>query len=50
MRFVVTGEWGRNGLLRLVLLLFLVYVAFFWLTNWLLYFQKMDLDPSSVVP
>jgi hypothetical protein len=46
---VVTGEWSRNDLLRLVLLLFLVYVLLFWVTNWLLYFQKMTLDPESVV-
>ena len=49
MRFTVTGEWSRNDLLRLVLLLFLVYVLLFWVTNWLLYFQKMTLDPASVV-
>ena len=49
MRFVVTGEWGRNELLRLVLLLFLGYVLLFWVTNWVLYFQKMTLDPASVV-
>lgn len=49
MRFVVTGEWSRNDLLRLVLLLFLVYVLLFWVTNWILYFQKMTLDPASVV-
>jgi hypothetical protein len=48
LRFTVTGEWSRNDLLRLVLLLFLVYVALFWITNWLLYFQKMSLDPASV--
>ena len=49
MRFVITGEWNRNGLLRLILFFFLVYVLFFWVTNWVLYFQKMNLDPSSVV-
>lgn len=49
MRFVVTGEWNKNDLLRLVLSLFLVYVALFWITNWMLYFQKMTLDPASVV-
>ncbi len=49
MRFTVTGEWSRNDLLRLVLLFFLVYVALFWITNWILYFQKMTLDPASVV-
>jgi hypothetical protein len=49
MRFVITGEWSRNDLLRLVLALFLVYIALFWVTNWLLYFAKMSLDPASVV-
>lgn len=49
MRFNVTGEWGRNDLLRLVLTLFLVYVLLFWVTNWILYFQKMTLNPASVV-
>jgi hypothetical protein len=49
MRFVVTGEWDRNTLLRLILGLFLVYMALFWLTNWVLWFQKMDLTPGSIV-
>jgi hypothetical protein len=49
MRFTVTGEWGRNDLLRLVLLMFLVFVTLFWITNWVLWFQKMTLAPSSVV-
>ena len=49
MRFVVTGEWNRNDVLRLILLLFLGYVVLFWVTNWVLYFQKMSLDPGSVV-
>ena len=48
MRFVVTGEWDRNGLLRLILLLFLVYVFLFWLTNWVLWFQKMDWTLESI--
>jgi hypothetical protein len=49
LRFVITGEWKRNDLLRLILFFFLVYVLLFWITNWLLYFQKMSLSPSSVV-
>lgn len=49
MRFVITGEWNRNRLLRLILLMFLFYTSFFWLTNALLYFQKMGLTFQSVV-
>ncbi len=40
MRFVVTGEWRQNHLLRLILAAFLVYVALLWLTNALLFFRS----------
>lgn len=49
MRFVVTGEWGRNRLLQTIVVLYVIYVAGLWTTNALLYFQKMSLDPASVV-
>ena len=49
MRFVVTGEWRRNRLLQTIIVLYVVYVAGLWLTNTLLYFNKMTLAPSSVV-
>ncbi len=49
MRFVVTGEWTRNRLLQTIVVLYAVYVAGLWLTNALLYFQKMGLTPASVV-
>lgn len=49
MRFVVTGEWNRNRLLQVIVLLYALYVAALWLTNALLYFEKMSLAPSSVV-
>ena len=49
MRFVVTGEWRRHHLLRLILFFFLVYMLLFWVTNWILYFQSMSLDPESVI-
>jgi hypothetical protein len=49
MRFVVTGEWTRNGLLRLIVFFFLFYVALFWLTNAFLYFNKMGLTYRSIV-
>jgi hypothetical protein len=48
LRFVITGEWDRNYLLRLILFFFLIFVALLWITNWVLYFEKMGLTPSSV--
>ena len=49
MRFVVTGEWSRNGLLQLIVVLYVIYVGGLWVTNALLYFNKMSLNPASVV-
>jgi len=49
VRFVVTGEWSRNRLLQTIVVLYVVYVAGLWLTNALLYFQKMSLTYGSVV-
>jgi len=49
MRFVVTGEWTRNRLLKAIVACFLAYTAILWITNIGLYFSKMSLYPSSVV-
>ncbi len=49
MRFVVTGEWNRNRLLQVIVVLYAVYVALLVVTNGLLYFEKMSLSPASVV-
>lgn len=49
MRFVVTGELNRNHLLQVIVVLYCAYVALLWVTNALLYFDKMGLTPSSVV-
>jgi len=49
MRFVVTGEWTRNRLLKAIVACFLAYTAILWVTNIGLYFSKMSLYPSSVV-
>ena len=49
MRFVVTGEWNRNRLLQVIVVIYCVYVALLWVTNALLYFEKMSLNPASVV-
>ena len=49
MRWVVTGEWSKNRLLQTIVVCYSVYVVLLWVTNALLYFQKMNLWPSSVV-
>jgi hypothetical protein len=49
LRFVVTGEWSRNRLLQTIVVLYALYVAALWLTNALLFFQKMSLSYDSVV-
>lgn len=49
MRFVVTGEWTRNRLLKVIVWCFLAYTVILWFTNAGLYFAKMSLTPSSVV-
>ncbi len=49
MRFVITGEWDRNRLLQTIVVLYVLYVGGLWVTNTLLYFNKMTLEPSSVV-
>jgi hypothetical protein len=49
MRFVITGEWRENHLLRVILGAFLLYALAFWLTNWLLFLARMDLSYASVV-
>lgn len=49
MRFTITGEWRRNSLLRLIIVCFLIYATALWITNALLYFNKMGLTSQSVV-
>jgi hypothetical protein len=49
VRFVITGEWTRNRLLQTIVSLYAFYVAGLWLTNALLFFNKMNLTPASVV-
>ena len=48
MRWIVTGEWSRNRLLQVIVLLYAFYVGMLWVTNAALYFNKMSLAPSSV--
>lgn len=49
MRFVVTGEWTRNSLLKVIVTCFLGYTLLLWVTNAGLYFAKMGLTASSVI-
>jgi hypothetical protein len=49
VRFVISGEWTRNSLLRVIVLCFLAYTLILWVTNAGLYFSKMGLTASSVV-
>ena len=49
MRFTVTGEWDHNRLLQVVVVLYCFFVVLLWLTNWMLYFDSMDLTTASVV-
>ena len=49
MRFVITGEWNRNRLLQTIVVLYVIYVGGLWVTNALLYFNKMGLTYGSVV-
>jgi hypothetical protein len=49
VRFVVTGEWSRNRLLKVIVCCFLFYTLILWVTNFALYFAKMGLTPASVV-
>ncbi len=49
MRFTVTGEWDHNRLLQVVVVLYCLFVILLWFTNWMLYFDAMDLTTASVV-
>lgn len=49
MRFVVTGEWTRNRLLKVIVWCFLLYTFLLWITNAGLFFSKMSLNPASIV-
>jgi uncharacterized membrane protein len=45
---MITAAWSRNRLLHTIVVLYLIYVAAFWLTNVGLYFSKMGLTYASV--
>lgn len=49
MRFFVTGEQRRQSVINAIILMFLGYIALFWVSNGMMYFHKMSLNPQSVV-
>jgi hypothetical protein len=49
LRFVITGELNRNRLLQAIVVLYSLYVSLLWVTNALLYFDRMGLTPASVI-
>lgn len=49
MRFVVTGEWTRNRLLKVIVWCFLFYTLVLWATNAGLFFWKMGFSANSVI-
>jgi hypothetical protein len=49
MRFFVTGEQRRQSLLNTIVLMFLGFMALLWISNGMMYFHKMGLNPDSVV-
>ena len=49
MRFFVTGEQNRQILLNTIVLMFLGYIALLWVSNGMMFFHKMGLNPTSVV-
>lgn len=49
MRFMTNGQWKSNDLSRLVVLLFLLFVLLFWLTNFLLFYSHMSFSYEAIV-
>lgn len=49
MKFLVDGEFNNNRLLRVILIFTLFYVLLLWVTNILIYTQKIGMDYTSVV-
>jgi hypothetical protein len=49
MKYLQNGGYQNNPLMRLTLVFASVFLAGFVVTNFMLYFSKMDLTPASVV-
>ncbi len=48
MKYMLNGSFQNQNLMKLTLLLTLVFLTAFWLSNFALYFAKMNLTPQSV--
>lgn len=48
MKFLVNGEVNNSRLLQIILLFTLLYVLLLWITNILIYIEKMGLDYASI--
>lgn len=49
MKYLESGSFQGHPLMRLTLGLTVAFLLAFWVTNFALYFSKMDLRPASVV-
>ena len=49
MKYMVSGAFRVSGIMRLTLGCTLVFLVFLWATSAMLFFQRMSLDPNSVV-
>jgi hypothetical protein len=49
VKYMANGGFRYNPLMRLTLLGSLVFLAILWLTSFAIYFQKMSLNPTTVV-
>ena len=49
MKYMEKGGFKQNPLMRLTLSFSLLFLVFFWLTNFAMYFVHMSLRPQSVI-
>ena len=49
MKYMVTGNFRGHVITRVTLVCTLVFLSGFWITNMLLYFQNLGLDPGAVI-
>lgn len=48
MRFMATGEWRKEGMMRLVLAFFLVFAVMLWVSNLLMFLAHLSFDPAKI--